>query len=82
MRFITHLIAALVVSFGWSIYAWLVLDIFALVPFLTVSGLCAIIGTAIGCWVAGSNILLTIGVTALLRIGAFVFFAGLPPYIA
>ena len=80
MRFFTHLLIAALISFGLSIYAWLGLGVFALIPFLIVSSLCALAGAIIGRWMAGSNIMLTIGATTLIRVAVFVGMAGLPPY--
>ena len=80
MRFLTHLLIAALISFGLSIYAWLGLGVFALIPFLIVSSLCALTGAVIGGWLAGSNIMITMGSTTLIRIAVFVVMAGLPPY--
>ena len=80
MRFLTHLVIASLISFGLSIYAWLGLGVFELIPFFIVSGVCALTGAVIGGWLAGSNIMITIGMTALIRVAVFLVAAGLPPY--
>lgn len=80
MRFMTHLLVATLISFGLSIYAWIGLGIFALLPFLTVSSVCAFAGAAIGGWLAGSNIMITMGSTTLIRVAVFLVMVGLPPY--
>ena len=80
MRFLTHLTVAGLISFGLSLYAWLGLGVFALWPFIIVSSVCALAGAIIGYWIANSNILMTVGMTALIRVSAFLVIAGLPPY--
>ncbi|VAW04728.1 hypothetical protein MNBD_ALPHA05-1381 [hydrothermal vent metagenome] len=64
--FLVHLILAVCVSFGISIYVWVQLDIFNLAFFWIVSTITAALGAFVG-WVVGRDLIATFIVTMLTR---------------
>ena len=67
----THIVAALVLSFGLSILFWLGFGVFVLVGFILWSLVCAAVGAGAGYFLAKNNILVTAAVTIVLRVAIY-----------
>jgi hypothetical protein len=69
-RLARHLLAALAVSYALSVFFWLGLGVFQLVPFFVVSFGVAVVGAAVGI-LFKRTLWATIGATVVLRVAIF-----------
>lgn len=75
MPVVKHLIVALVLSFGLSVFFWAVFGVFAAAPFVFVSLACAVVGALIG-YFGGNRLALTFGATLIVRVAAYLAAGG------
>ncbi len=67
---ITHLVLALITSYGLSVFFWLTLGVFNLIGFIVVSALAAALGLASG-MIMQRRLWITVFATLLVRIGLY-----------
>ncbi len=65
--FLIHLALAAAISFGVSLFAWVALGVFEIIPFWAVSTGVAIIAAATG-WLSGRRVAVTLAVALILRV--------------
>jgi len=69
--FITHLLVAVLVSYGLSVMFWLGLGVFNLMGFMLISALAAAVGLGAG-WLMGKRLWVTLLASLLARLMLYV----------
>lgn len=70
MTFLRHILLALAISYGLSVFFWLALNVFILTGFIVVSAGCALAGALLG-YLAGKRLWVTAIATGAIRLAAF-----------